>query len=54
MKRETESLLVATQNNAIRTNYVKTKIDNSKQDSKCKFCGDEDEMINRKKANVAN
>ena len=26
LKREIESLLIATQNNAIRTNYVKTKI----------------------------
>ena len=27
LKRETKSLLIAAQNNAIRTNYIKTKID---------------------------
>ena len=26
-KRQTESLLIATENNSMRTNYVKTKID---------------------------
>ena len=30
LKRETESLLIATQNNAIRTNYVKAKKDATK------------------------
>ena len=29
LKRETESLLIAAQNNAIRTNYIKEKIDKS-------------------------
>ena len=27
-KRETESLLIAAQNNAVRTNHIKAKIDN--------------------------
>ena len=41
-KRETESLLIAAQNNAIRTNYVKVKIDNMQQNSKCRFCEEKD------------
>ncbi len=35
LKRETESLLIAAQNNAIRTNYIKAKIDNMQQLIKC-------------------
>ena len=31
LKRETESLLMTAQNNAIRTNYVKAKIDKMQQ-----------------------
>ena len=34
------------QNNAIRTNYIKAKIDNTQQNSKCRFCCDRDETIN--------
>ena len=34
-KRETESLLVAAQNNAIRTDHIKAKIDKTQQNSKC-------------------
>ena len=45
-KRETESLLIAVQNNTIRTNYIKAKIDNTQQNSKCRLCGEKDEMIN--------
>ena len=37
LKQETESLLKATQNNAIRTNFVKAKIDKTKQNSCCKL-----------------
>ena len=36
----------AAQNNAIRTNYVKAKIDKTQQNSKCRLCSDRDEMIN--------
>ena len=28
------------QNNAIRTNYIKAKIDYTQKDSKCKLCTD--------------
>ena len=46
LKRETESLLIAAQNNAIRTNHIKAKIDETQQHSKCRLCGDRDETIN--------
>ena len=46
LKRETESLLMATLNNAIRTNHIKARIDKTQQNSKCRLCGDRDEIIN--------
>ena len=46
LKRETESLLIAAQDNAIRTNPVKARIDKTQQNSKCRLCGDRDETIN--------
>ena len=45
-KRETESLLIATQDNAVRTNHIKARIDKTQQNSKCRLCGDRDETIN--------
>ena len=45
-KRETESLLMAAQNSAIRTNHIKSRIDKTQQNSKCRLCGDRDETIN--------
>ena len=45
-KRKTESLLIAAQYNAIRTNHIKTRIDKTQQNSKCRLCGDRDETIN--------
>ena len=44
--RETESLLIATQDNAIRTNHIKARIDKTQQNSKCRLCGERDETIN--------
>ena len=44
-KRETESLLIATQNNAIRTNHIKVRIDKTQKNCKCRLCGDRDEII---------
>ena len=38
MKRETESLIVAAQNQSRRTNLVKAKIDKSQGDSLCRVC----------------
>ena len=46
LKRETEFLLIATQNNAIRTNHVKARLDKTKQNSKFKLCVNRDKMIN--------
>ena len=46
LKRETESLRIIIQNNVIWTNYVKDKIDNMKQNRKCRLCRDGDETIN--------
>ena len=46
LKRETESLLIVAQNNTIRTNYVKARIDKTQQNSRCSLCGDRDETIN--------
>ena len=45
-KRETKSLLIAAQDNAIRTNHIKARIDKTQQNSKCRLCGDRDETIN--------
>ena len=45
LKRETESLTVAAQNQSIRTNLVKAKIDKSQEDSLCRVCRKVDENI---------
>ena len=47
IKRETESLLMAAQNSAIRTNHIKARIDKTQQNSKCRLCGDRDETTNQ-------
>ena len=46
LKRETESLLKAAQDNVIITNHIKVRIDKSQQNNKCRLCGDRDETIN--------
>ena len=46
LNRESKSIQIAPRNNAIRTNYVKAKIDRTQQNSKCRLCGDRDETIN--------
>ena len=45
-KREIESLLIAAQNNTIRTNHIKARIDKTPKNSKCKLYGDRDETVN--------
>ena len=45
-KRETESPQIAAQNNAIRTNHIKARIDKTQQNSKCRLYSDRDETIN--------
>ena len=42
LERETS----AVQNNTIRINYIKVKIDNIQENSKCRLCGDRGEMVN--------
>ncbi len=46
LKRETESLQIVAQDNAIRTSHIKARIDKTQQNSKCRLCGDRDETIN--------
>ena len=48
--RETECLLITSQNNAIRTNHIKVRIDKTQQNSRCRLCGDRDETINQIKS----
>ena len=45
MKKETESLVVAAQNQSIRINLVKAKIDKIQGDSLCRVCRKVDESI---------
>ena len=45
-KRERESLLIAAQNHAVRTNHIKARIYKTQQNSKCGLCSDRDETIN--------
>ena len=43
---ETEYLLKAAQNNVIRTNYIKVRIEKTSQNSKCTLFCDRNETIN--------
>ena len=45
-KRETESLLIAAQSNAIRINHIKARIDKTQQNSKRRLCGGREETFN--------
>ena len=45
LKRETESLIVAAQNQSVRRNLVKAKIGKSQGDSLCRVCRKLDESI---------
>ena len=46
LKRETETLIMAVQEQAVRTNLVKAKIDKTQEDSMCRMCSKADESIN--------
>ena len=46
IKRETESLIFAAQEEALRKNQIKAKIDQSQADDKCRMCGNANETIN--------
>ena len=45
LKKETEFLIIAAQNNAIRTDHIKARTDKTQQNRKCRFCGGKDETI---------
>ena len=45
MKRETEGLIVAAQNQSITTNLVKVNIDKSQKYTLCRLCRKADESI---------
>ena len=45
MKKETEIFIVADQNQSIRTNLVKAKIEKTQEDSLCRVCRKVDESI---------
>ena len=45
-KRETESLQMAAQDSALRTNHIKARINKTQQNCKCRLCGHRDESIN--------
>ena len=45
LKRETESLIEAAENQSIRTNLVKARIDKRQGDSLCRICRKVDESI---------
>ena len=47
LKRETQSLIVAAQNQSIRTNLVKAKIDKNQRDSLFRVCRKIDESIDQ-------
>ena len=46
LKREIESLQIAAQNNAIRTNHIEARIDKTQQNIKYRLSGERDETIN--------
>ena len=45
LKRETKILIVAAQNQSVRTNLVKAKIDKIQKDTLCRLCKNDDESI---------
>ena len=45
LKKETEGLLIAAQDQALRTNVIKAKIDKSRDDPKCRMCKEGDESV---------
>ena len=47
LTRERESLLIALQDNAIRTNHMKTRIDKTQRNSKCMLCETINHMISK-------
>ena len=46
IKRKIESLIMATQEQALRTNVIKARIYRTQEESKCRMCGRADDTIN--------
>ena len=46
IKTGTESMIMAAQEQAIRTNVIKAKIDKTQEEIKCRMCGQLDETVN--------
>ena len=46
LERETDSFLIEAQNNVIRTDYVKAKLDKTLENNKYRLCGGRDGTIN--------
>ena len=45
LKKETEGLIVAAQDQALRTNWIKKNIDKQNISEKCRMCGQRDESV---------
>ena len=45
LKKETEGFIMAAQDQALRTNAIKTKIDKTANDSKCRLCKEKEETV---------
>ena len=45
LKWETESILIAAQNNTLKANYIKDENDSFRENSKGRLCGDRDETV---------
>ena len=45
LKKKNESILIAMQNNKIRTNYIEAQTDNAQKNSNCRLCYDRDEIV---------
>ena len=47
VKRETETLILVVQEQAVRTNLIKAKIDNTQEQSKCRMCVEKHETVSQ-------
>lgn len=45
MKRQTESLIIAAQDQALRTSYRKARIEHSRESASCRMCKTKDETV---------
>ena len=46
LKRTTEALIMSTQDQVIRTNNIKAKIDKTQENGKCRMCGKAEDSVN--------